>query len=145
MLVQCGTNLILQLVAVVMDHVLPITFIYLGHGMTGRAVGLHSVEQRRRFHALFGISPAMCCLVWTKLADQLQKGTQPMHLLWGLLFLKTYATEEVMCTITQTDRKTFRKWSWSVVTEISNLDVVSFMVAKWFEQLTLMRYIDLLG
>lgn len=35
------------------------------------------------------------------------------------MFLKTYETEDVLCTIAGTDRKSFRKWAWIVVVAIA--------------------------
>lgn len=103
-----------------MDLVLAKTFLYLAEGMTSRALELHSVIQKRRFHALFAISPEDCSAVWRNFGrSELQNG-QPVQLLWGLLFMKTYASEDVLCGITRSDRKTFRKWSWKVVDAISN-------------------------
>ena len=49
---------------------------------------------------------------------------EPKHLFWGLAFLKIYSTEEVHCTLFQTTRTTFRKWSWAVVKMISSLKIV---------------------
>ena len=59
------------------------------------------------------------------------KGVQPFHLLWGLIFMKVYATEAVHCKIVNSpDEKTFRKWSLLFVKEISYLEseIVSLSV-----------------
>ena len=108
-----------------MELVQPETFMYLAEGMTGRATGLHSVNQERRFNSLFGVSPIVCCRVWQACVRRLPSGAEPVHLLWALLFLKTYATEDVLCAIAHVDRKTYRKYTWKVVTELSNISIVS--------------------
>jgi hypothetical protein len=43
------------------------------------------------------------------------------HVLWALLFLKTYGNEAQMSAMAQVDRKTFRKWIWIVVPGIAQL------------------------
>ncbi|KAG9414463.1 hypothetical protein AC1031_013822 [Aphanomyces cochlioides] len=48
--------------------------------------------------------------------------TTPPHLLWALMFLKTYATEGEYHALTGADEKTFRKWCWIWVNIISDLD-----------------------
>ena len=111
-----------------MSNVLPITFRYLASGMTNRAVGLHSISEERRFRALFGITLEHCYVLWRKIQGTLPEGSQPTHLLWALLLLKTYATEDVLCTIIQVDAKTFRKWSWIIISSISNIKEVSYSV-----------------
>lgn len=51
------------------------------------------------------------------------KGVQPKHLLWGLLFLTTYDTEENLAQrVGNVDEKTFRKWSRLFVDAISYLE-----------------------
>jgi hypothetical protein len=43
----------------------------------------------------------------------LEAAAEPKHLLWSLVFIKVYSTEEVHCSIVGwPDPKTFRKWSW---------------------------------
>ena len=51
-------------------------------------------------------------------------------MLWGLMFLKIYASEGVLATLAGgVDEKTFRKWAWRFVDAIADLedDVVSQM------------------
>lgn len=110
-----------------MDVVSEALFLYLGEGMSGRACGLYSVPQQRRFRALFGVDPKICCEIWSRLPRRLLNTADPTHLLWSLLFLKTYANEDVLCVITQSDHKTLRKWVWCIISEISSLAIVRFM------------------
>ena len=46
-------------------------------------------------------------------------------MLWTLLFLKVYASENVLCKICACDEKTLRKWVWMMLDEMARLDVVS--------------------
>ena len=89
-----------------------------------------SVANQRHFRAFFGASPLTCERLWTLLNPKatMPKGVQPFHLLWGLVFMKVYATEAVHCKIVDSpDEKTFQKWFLLFVREISYLeaDVVS--------------------
>ena len=78
------------------------------------------VEKRKfvkRFHdeILLGI--------WDNAIDVCLKcRTSPMHLLWTLLFLKTYGKESIMSTIVEADEKTVRKWVWHIAELIADMD-----------------------
>jgi hypothetical protein len=54
------------------------------------------------------------------LDDDVAKGitassARPRHLLWALVFLKVYASEDVHCCLVgYVDAKTYRKWAWWV-------------------------------
>jgi hypothetical protein len=51
------------------------------------------------------------------------------HLLWALVFLKVYATEEIHCAIAGwPNADTFRKYSWYFVRKISELEDVEVIV-----------------
>ena len=100
------------------------TFSDLGHAMTGRANGLHAVPIERKFLALFGVRPPVCAVIWTRLEVKRMGKAEPIHLLWALLLLKVYASEEVLTVITKVDRKTFRKWAWVLIDAISTLPMV---------------------
>ena len=50
------------------------------------------------------------------------KCSRPKHLLWALLLLKQYSIEHVLVSQCNTTRKTFRKWTWVIIEEISNLE-----------------------
>lgn len=85
---------------------------------------LNNSVGERRFTSLFGTSPAMCSLMWGMLLEDLPEGGKPKHLLWALIFLKTYGTEHVMRACIGADEKISRKWIWQFVEAIANLDVV---------------------
>ena len=76
-------------------------------------------KDMRLFRALFGVSPLVCVDIWNTCSWQF--GTTPTHLLWAMLFLKVYASEDVLCSLTGCCRKTFRKWLWPTVASISNV------------------------
>jgi hypothetical protein len=88
---------------------------------------LSDQSRTRIFRANFGVSPYICAVVWNELVDtrSLPQGARPKHILWSLLFLKVYATENVLCTICACDEKTFRKWVWLLVAAMARLVVVS--------------------
>ena len=42
----------------------------------------------------FGMSPNLCVHVWDEVEDALPSGTMISHVLWALLLLKVYGTED---------------------------------------------------
>ena len=81
----------------------------------------------RRFKSHFGTTNIRCCTLWRMLinhgqARQILSGARPRHLLWALLFLKTYQTEALLCAKTGCDEKTLRKWCWKFVHSLSLLE-----------------------
>lgn len=74
------------------------------------------------FRSHFGIDPETAAYIWvrTKKKNKVYLiGSRPVHLLWGLLFMKVYSSEKVMCSMCGgVDPKTFRKWSKIFVKEI---------------------------
>ena len=61
----------------------------------------------RRWKAFFGVTPAVCLIVWCKLdpLHTMPKNTQPYHLLWALFFLMVHPTEEIATAICDCDKK----------------------------------------
>ena len=98
--------------------------------MVLRAQGL-SVYQvgERRFKALFGVDTETCAVLWDELLSTMPDDSRPIHLLWCLLFIKVYGTEDVKSVITGAHPKTFRKWVWSFFDAISKLKTVSSFAA----------------
>ena len=79
----------------------------------------------RRFRATYGTTASICATLWhmVKSETTMPKGACPVHLLWCLMFLKIYATEAVLCKMAGgVDEKSFRKWSWMFVDELSYLE-----------------------
>ena len=66
--------------------------------------------------------------IWNRLdpfatIKPIHKGVKPVHLLWALLFMKVYAEESIHAGLVGgVDEKTFRKWVWIFVQEISYLE-----------------------
>lgn len=110
-----------------------------GHQMTGFDMerGSLSVGIVRKFRQHFGVTPTICAEVWAILADLDYHPSHavPRHLLCGLLFLKVYATEQILSSLSGLSEKTFRKWSKAYVdllaTEVFNV-VVSFSFYDYF-------------
>ena len=90
--------------------------------------------QYRRFKAHFGIDWLICGKLWMLLlplfCDDSYNlgGAKKKHLLWTLLFLRLYDTEEILAAKVGAVEKTYRKWVWLFVDLISYLqvDIVSF-------------------
>jgi hypothetical protein len=84
--------------------------------------------KNRRFIASFGATPFICAIVWNELKENNwfrrspARRVKPCHLFMGLHFLKGYNTEESNATMFQCDEKTFRQWSWYIVSGIANLE-----------------------
>ena len=93
--------------------------------------------QLRQFKAHFGVSPFIVCCLWNRLIEERMLSTtteqpaSPRHLLWALLFLKLYTSEEVLSRICGTTAKTFRQRVWLMLIAISGLrNVVSLPSAS---------------
>jgi hypothetical protein len=77
----------------------------------------------KRFRALFGVSCDVCSHVWeyVNAFEAASTKARPHHLLWCLLFVKTYASEAALSTIVGVTEKTFRLWVWRLIASISSL------------------------
>ena len=100
-------------------------FIALAREIFKRTLGFSEDVANRRFRGLFGISPNVCGKLWCLLSNNRLASSQPRHLLWALLFLKSYANETVLSALTGADEKTQRLWIWRFLREISCLKLVS--------------------
>lgn len=83
---------------------------------------------RRRLKSMFGVTPKVCSLIWNLILPILSIECSPCHLLWALMFLRCYNTEETNRAIVKTDEKTFRKYSCILINYISRMRVVSKMI-----------------
>ena len=80
-----------------------------------------------QFRTFFGVGPQACETIWNLICQTNQYVTiKPRHLLYGLLFLKVYSTEEVHSGIFNVTTKTFRSHSWEAVRFIADLKMVSY-------------------
>ena len=80
------------------------------------------------YTSFFGINPEQTTALWNMI--DLPKGYYPIHVLWGLAFLKLYWTEIQLASVCGVMAKTLRKRVWLVLEEIAKLKskVVSFIV-----------------
>ena len=99
------------------------TFRYLAKQISKGRSSCEATEERR-YRAFFGTSSIVTSSIWVRLnqADLLPKNGLPAHLLWGQLFLKIYASEEIHAGLAGVNEKTFRKWSWLFIKAISYLE-----------------------
>ena len=85
----------------------------------------------RHFRAMFGVSSRTAHLLWVTFdIDVLgPPGGKRTHLLWMLMFLKEYCTQDSLSGICRVSRKTFRRWVDMFLDRVSNLNLVSFIGA----------------
>src|SRR5687767_2288189 len=93
----------------------------------------YSAVINRRFRSYFGICPLICFRVWEKIIGEpdiieIDGSVRPTHLLWALMSMKMYNSQEVNLTIAGVDEKTFRKYTWPIIKAISELDMVSSII-----------------
>jgi hypothetical protein len=95
--------------------------------LIGFGVHLGFDGKERKFKANFGCSLQVASKIWILLdvLNEGPRGGQVKHMLWALMFLKVYATEEVLADKTGVHRDTYRKWVWLFVPRIASIEVVS--------------------
>jgi hypothetical protein len=84
----------------------------------------------RKFKAHFGVSARICRILWNRINPP--HGILPKHLLWALLFLKSYNTEHMMSTILKHDEKTIRLHVWTVIDLLADLSVVCYFLLNQY-------------
>lgn len=89
----------------------------------------------RRFRAHFGCSVAVVAHIWGRIQPALTKpASHPKHLLWALVFIKIYSTEDVHSRIVGwPDRKTFRTWTWYILEKVAALKDEVIVLNNRFE------------
>ena len=110
-----------------MSRPLPISakrFAQFGSDMANSSPCLSTLSECKRFRALFGVAPNICALLWDLLSHRRPISSRPVHLLWPLLFIKVYGSENTHRAIAGVDAKTFRKWSWCFVHLLADLQIV---------------------
>lgn len=80
----------------------------------------------RRVRSFFGAPAPVIAELWNRIQplidEQSRKAAMLKHLLWALVFIFVYSTEEVHCRIVGwPDPKTYRKWSWYMLRKIAAL------------------------
>ena len=76
--------------------------------------------------------------LWNRIIahDQSETSGNPKHLLWALVFLKVYSTEEIHCSIVGwPSAKLFSKWSWYFVQRILELKDEKISLENCFDGL----------
>ena len=83
-----------------------------------------TATEDRRFRELFGCGPIVALMLWNLImTETMVPGSTVVHMLWALMFLKTYAKETTLCSLAGgVDEKTFRDWSWPLVSAIADLE-----------------------
>jgi hypothetical protein len=95
-------------------------------------------ESNMRFRSVFGAGSAVVADVWNRIeADgEISKGAEPKHLLWALVLLKVYQSDEVHCALVGWPSvPTFRKWAWYFIERISKLKDDIIKIENRFEGL----------
>lgn len=105
----------------------PEIFMRLGCEINKHCVNNSENVGLRRFKSLFGVTPLICSIIWNKIRPNIKNGCSPKHLLWTLMFLRNYNTEETNRAILNVDEKTIRKYVWDIIDYISSLRVVSYI------------------
>lgn len=87
-------------------------FLSIGKRITHRTNERCYAKELERYRAFFGISPSNTSLLWAKIREKkLAPRASPVHLLWGLLFLKVYSTESIIAGFLGVDEGTYQEWS----------------------------------
>ena len=100
--------------------------------MINRCNSVSEETKERRFKSLFGERVYVFATLWSLLDPfnyKTMNNVETKHILWTLMFLKLYGKEINFCSLSGgCDEKTFRKWVWKMIFEISDLEpeVVSF-------------------
>eukprot|EP00536_Pseudo-nitzschia_multiseries_P013684 jgi/Psemu1/212457/e_gw1.601.3.1 len=82
----------------------------------------NSKDKEGRIISVFGASSSVIAEIWNRIETNVQEGIELKHLLWALVFLKVYSTEEVHCAIVDwPNPRTFREKAWHVIEAIADL------------------------
>ena len=107
-------------------------------------VDINKKDNVECFRSIFGTSPKVCETIWYRLSPEetMEAGSSPIHMLWALMLMKVYANENVLRSMAATPKptaKTWRKWAWYFVFEISYLEasIVSIHQYKLINRNTL--------
>lgn len=102
----------------------PAAFLQMGLRMAGVSEGRQaSASNMRHYRSYFHITPSHSSILWAKMLQKkcLPAGARPIHMLWGLLFLNVYTTEQILADIANVDPKTYRYWATALVKSIAKL------------------------
>ena len=92
----------------------------------GATICSRSLQSRfvpaRKFRAFFGVSVSIAADVWAVLPYRAYGEVK--YLLWALMFLKIYETEQIHATLAGCDEKSFRKWSKTYIYLLADISTV---------------------
>ena len=94
-----------------------------------RAQGLSESSLSRKFKALFRVSVKMVCILWNILPNQISRRASLKHLMWTLLFMKSYCNEHILSSLVYGDEKATTQQCRTFVEAIANLEMVSSLVS----------------
>jgi hypothetical protein len=82
----------------------------------------HKETELQKFRSFFGCSACVGTVLWNRIEQSLKQRSLPKHLLWTLVFIKSYATEEVHCRMVGwADPKQYREWVWYMLEKICEI------------------------
>ena len=85
------------------------------------------------FSSFFGATAQVILIVWGLLStNDLICGGSLEHLLWACMLMKQYMGDRVSSKLAGADVKTFRKWSWHMISAMSWLEAEVVSVIKCF-------------
>ena len=112
-----------------MEFVPPETFLALAATlMPSLTRGRSEARRNRRFRSKFGCSPHTCADLWCLCYSYFTDNTVHFYLLWALMFMKCYNTEEVNASNAGAHEDTYRDWVWYVISVIDRVNYVSMTV-----------------
>ncbi|OEU05889.1 hypothetical protein FRACYDRAFT_257598 [Fragilariopsis cylindrus CCMP1102] len=92
-----------------------------------------SKDKQARFKSLFGANSTVITAIWNEIQNHIDEDVFRKHLLYGLLFMKVYSTEEVHCAIVGWPSvKTFREKAWHIVECIAELKPKLILIENRF-------------
>lgn len=95
---------------------------------------LDSKSEDRTFRSVFGTNWNVVAEIWHLIEKNgANKNKKPIHLLWALTFLKVYSNEQSLVMMTGgATLKTFRKWVWIVLDEMSVASAIKVRIRLSF-------------
>jgi hypothetical protein len=85
------------------------------------AESIEAKDDRRSFASLFGVRVSLRPVIFQCCQLYIIHGLEAKHILWGLIFMKVYATDDVTCAmLTRVTPNTYRKWYWIVIQAITS-------------------------
>ncbi len=120
------------------------TFWRLDHNITKHDVDGSIALGYRKFRSFFGTSSSVCAAACDNLSHVRPIKSRPEHLLWTLLHLKHYATEQINSALVGVSEKKFRKWCHIFVRLLTEMPVVgdNIKILGFIDNANLFSFID---